>query len=301
MLEHYSSFAEPYGFPACGKTADSVSYRYQLVNGDSFIYRYRGCTFEFMRPKPMVEMNERQMESVIDAELLHINIFQSLHEKLIFIPEVSHVKKLLGRNNFSKLDVCCGTGWISRIWVNDGARVTGLVPYSARSAVVRERNIRVLSCYTEELDVEDNFDLIVIRHVLEHFKVLKAILRSFMSRLNPNWLLLVVVPNIDCVIRKIFDANWTWMPPWHYNFFNPSSLKKLVARCGFPVLKSWQTPSPLWYPGSSDRKFSRLVAMLKITPLTKLLFAPLVGLGYLSGCSANLTHIAHPIAEQKQQ
>ena len=32
--------------------------------------------------------------------------------------------------------------------------------------------------------------------------------------------------------------------------------------------------------------------MLKLTPLTMLLFAPLVGLGYLSGMSDNLTMIA---------
>ena len=54
------------------------------------------------------------------------------------------------------------------------------------------------------------------------------------------------------------------------------------------VVKSYQTPSPLWYPESFTRKFPRLEKMLKLTPLTMLLFAPLVGLGYLSGNSDNI-------------
>jgi hypothetical protein len=71
----------------------------------------------------------------------------------------------------------------------------------------------------------------------------------------------------------------------------------LLEESGFSVAKSWQPPSPFWYPESFTRKFPRLGAQLKITPLTMLLFAPLVGLGYISGCSDNLTMIARPLRE----
>jgi hypothetical protein len=107
----------------------------------------------------------------------------------------------------------------------------------------------------------------------------------------------VVVPNIECIGRKIFDADWTWVLSWHCNFFNPRSLTHLLEESGFSVAKSWQTPSPLWYPESFTRKFPRLGALLKITPLTMLMFAPLVGLGYISGYSDNLTIISRPLKE----
>jgi SAM-dependent methyltransferase len=236
------------------------------------------------------------MDSIDDAELFNSSLFQSLHNKLIVTPEISRVQKLLGCKDFSMLDVGCGTGWIARIWADAGARVTGLEPSAARAAIARERGIRVLTCYAEELDDNETYDLIVIRHVVEHLEDPKAILRSFVSRLNPNGLLLVVVPNIDCIGRKIFDADWTWVLPWHCNFFNPRSLTGLLEESGFLVAKSWQTPSPLWYPESFTRKSPRLGALLKITPLTMLLFAPLVGLGYISGYSDNLTMIARPLS-----
>lgn len=253
-----------------------------------------------MRPLALAQVHERQMESVDDAELFHSGLFQFLHKKLIIAPEISHVQKLLGRTDFSMLDIGCGTGWISRQWADAGARVTGLEPSVPRAAVARERGIKVLSCYAEELDDSERYDLIVIRHVVEHLEDPKAILRSFVSRLNPDGLLLVVVPNIDCIGRKIFDADWTWVLPWHCNFFSPRSLTHLLERCGFQVVKSWQTPSPLWYPESFARRFPRLGALLKISPLTMLLFAPLVGLGYISGYSDNLTMIARPLKENTQ-
>ncbi len=234
------------------------------------------------------------MESIGDAELFHSDLFQALHKILIIAPEISRVQKLLGRTDYSMLDVGCGTGWISKIWADSGAHVTGLEPSAARAAVARKRGIRVLSCYAEDLDDDERYDLIVIRHVVEHLENPKNLLSSFVSRLNPGGLLLVVVPNIDCIGRKIFDSDWTWVLPWHCNFFNPRSLKYLLEGCGYNVAKSWQTPSPLWYPESFALKYPRIGAMLKISPLTMLLFAPLVGLGYISGFSDNLTIIAKP-------
>ncbi|MBW4054799.1 MAG: class I SAM-dependent methyltransferase [Proteobacteria bacterium] len=284
----------PHSCPSCGHSTESCRYRYQNDSSDSFVYHCSNCSLEFLRPLPLAEIDERQMDSIDDAELFNRSLFQTLHAKLIIAPEISRVQKLLGRTDFSMLDVGCGTGWISRIWADAGAQVTGLEPSAARAAIARERGIRVLSCYAEELDDDERYDLIVIRHVVEHLEDPKAILRSFVSRLNPDGLLLVVVPNIDCIGRKIFEADWTWVLPWHCNFFNPCSLTSLLEGSGFQVAKSWQTPSPLWYPESFARKFPRIGAMLKITPLTMLLFAPLVGLGYISGHSDNLTMIAQP-------
>jgi 2-polyprenyl-3-methyl-5-hydroxy-6-metoxy-1,4-benzoquinol methylase len=300
-LESSRFIGSPYFCDSCGTSVTDVNYRYATGDQSSYIYRCKTCDLEFMRPLALARIDERQMDSIDDAELFHSDIFQTLHRKLIITREISRVQKLLGRIDFSMLDVGCGTGWISRIWADTGARVTGLEPSVARAAVARKRGIRVLSCYAEELDDNERYDLIVIRHVLEHLECPKTILRSFLSHLNPYGLLLVVVPNIDCIGRKIFDADWTWVLPWHCNFFNPRSLGCLLKESGFQVVKSWQTPSPLWYPESFARNFPRIGAMLKITPLTILLFAPLVGLGYITGHSDNLTFIARPINEAHRQ
>lgn len=294
-FDKYDSQETPHRCPSCGNSTGSSRYRYQYDACEALVYNCLSCSFEFLRPLPLAQIEDRQMDTVNDAELFHSAIFKFLHKKLIIYPEISRVQKLLGRTNFSMLDVGCGTGWISQVWADAGALVTGLEPSVARATVARERGIRVLSCYAEDLDDTERYDLIVIRHVLEHLEDPKAILHSFLSHLNPNGVLLVIVPNIDCIGRKIFDTDWTWVLPWHCNFFNPRSLTQLLEESGYHADQSWQTPSPLWYPESFARKFPRLGAKLKINPMTMLLFGPLVALGLLSRHSDNLTIIARPL------
>lgn len=205
-FEKFSHSGSSERCPSCGSISSDVIFIYSLRDQTSYIYRCNSCALEFLRPLPLSQIDERQMDSIDDAELFHSELFQSLHKKLIIAPEISSVQKLLGRTDFTMLDVGCGTGWISRIWADTGAHVTGLEPSTVRAAVARERGIRVLSCYAEELEGSEMYDLIVLRHVVEHLEDPKAILRSFVSRLNPDGLLLVVVPNIDCIGRKMFSG-----------------------------------------------------------------------------------------------
>jgi len=234
------------------------------------------------------------MESVGDAEMFNSNILRSLHERLIIRPEIIKVRKFLGRNDFSMLDIGCGTGWISQIWADTGVRVTGLEPSHPRAEIARQRGLRVLSCYAEELNTNECFDLIVIRHVVEHLEYPAKILRDLIHRLTPNGLLLIIVPNIDCIGRKIFTTDWTWVLPFHCNFFNPRSLRTLLDACGYDIAQIYQTPSPLWYPESFARRFPRVGRLLSMTPASMLLFAPLIALGYITYHSDNITVLASP-------
>lgn len=293
-FEKYASVRNAEKCPCCGSVTENSLYRYYLHGGESFILQCTSCTFEFLRPMVLTEVADRRMESVADAEMFHSSFLKTLHERLIVRREIDKVRSLLGKYDFSMLDVGCGTGWISRIWADSGAQVTGLEPSEARAAIARERRLRVLSCYAEDLGTDECYDLIVIRHVIEHLEDPAAILRSLSSRLKPGGLLLLVVPNIDCIGRKIFDSDWTWVLPWHCNFFNPNSIKTLLKNCGFSIVKSYQTPSPLWYPESFRKKFPRLGRLIGPGPISMALFAPLIGLGYVSGFSDNITIYAQP-------
>ena len=234
------------------------------------------------------------MESVGDAEMFNSPLLRTLHERLIIRPEIAQAKKHLRTTDFSMLDIGCGTGWISRIWADAGARVTGLEPSHPRAEIARQRGLRILSCYAEELDTRETFDLIVIRHVIEHLGSPADILRNLVPRLAPNGMLLIVVPNIDCIGRKLFNTYWTWVLPLHCTFFNPRSLRSLLNSCGYDVVRAYQTPSPLWYPESFARRFPRLGRFLSVSPLSLLLFAPLVALGYVTAHSDNITLFAVP-------
>ncbi|MFA4828036.1 MAG: class I SAM-dependent methyltransferase [Thermodesulfovibrionales bacterium] len=238
------------------------------------------------------------MDSVDDAELFNNPFLKKLHEHLIIKREIRHVRKIFSMKEFSLLDIGCGTGWTSSVWEKEGAEVVGLEPSGARGKIAKERyGLRIIQAYLEDLEDSEKFDVIVIRHVLEHFAEPFEILKKVKTLLRENGLILLVVPNINCIGRYIFNDKWSWILPWHCNFFSPRSLSGLLDRAGFVVLKLYQTPSPLWYPESFLRLFpktgqlnSRIYS--KLSSLIFLPFMPVVIAGYVMGLSDNITLIA---------
>lgn len=283
---------------SCGARVNTAYYEYSQDDTVSRIYRCDSCGLMFAKPMLLEEMSSRQLDSIGDGELFHSTLMKKLHEQFIVNKEIRSVKKLLGRSAFSVLDVGCGTGWISAIWRNAGADIVGLEPSNARATYAREKyGLSIISAYLEELDPRNTYDVVIMRHVLEHMADPFATLEKIYESLNKDGLLVIIVPNIDCIGRYLFEAKWPWVLPAHCIFFNPSSLRSMAMRAGFLPVQFYQTPSPLWYPESFLRLFpgtERIRSSFydKLNFLALIPFAPVVGLGYLTGRSDNLTLIA---------
>ena len=288
----------PLPCPACDRGVTGVRYLYRVGETESEILRCPACGFMFARPLPISALEQRQMDSVADAELFNNPLLKKLHRDLVVKREIDQVKRLLGRDRFTLLDVGCGTGWTTHIWQEEGAQATGLEPSAARGKIASERyGFRVIPCYLEELASEETFDVVVMRHVLEHFADPFQVLTQVRRHLRPGGLLVVVVPNIDCIGRYLFETKWSWILPWHCNFFTPSSIARIAERAEFAPCTVYQTPSPLWYPRSfiqllPGKDALRRKIYSRLSSLVFIPFAPLVLAGFLSGYSDNLTLIA---------
>lgn len=303
LTSHRSISNSPATCPACAAGTEQVHYHYRVDGRTSEIFHCGNCSMMFAQPVLLPELDERLMDCVDDAELFNNAFLKRLHRDLIVKKEISHVKRLLGKGTFSLLDIGCGTGWTTSIWAEEGADATGLEPAPKRAAVARERyGLRVIQSFVEELDSREQFDVIVMRHVLEHFAEPFQVLEKVARHLKPGGLLVVIVPNINCIGRYLFDTRWTWVLPWHCNFFTPKSLPRMLERAGLSVAMKYQTPSPLWYPESLLRLLpsgARLIreAYARLSALMFLPFAPLILTGHLLGMSDNITVMArkpHP-------
>lgn len=283
--------------PGCGAPVGEVNYEYHVGDTRSKIYSCGACDLMFLSPVVLADLDDRQMDDVDDAELFNNVLLKNLHESFVVKREIKEVRKRLGLDRLSLLDIGCGTGWTTSIWKNEGFDVTGVEPSQQRGDYAKEKyGIRVISGYVENVPIDEKFDVIVIRHVLEHFESPYPVLMSIRNLLKKDGLLVVIVPNIRCIGRYLFNTNWAWVLPWHCNFFSPRSLCRIASRSGFMVVKSYQTPSPLWYPESFLRVFSQFNLISKayhrLSMLFFIPFAPLIVLGYITGFSENLTIIA---------
>ena len=82
-----------------------------------------------------------------------------------------------------------------------------------------------------------SFDVVTIRHVLEHVPDPLGMVLDARRLLAPGGLLLVAVPNFDSLAARLFGPEWWWVdPPTHLYYFTRATLSRLLAQAGFVTI-----------------------------------------------------------------
>lgn len=161
-------------------------------------------------------------------------------------------RHVIGRGRF--LDIGCGNGHLLHLARMDGWSVKGLELSPFLAASIRERlGIDVVEGDFLKDEVEGGpFDLVVLRHVLEHLPDPIRALSRINGLLVPEGAALFEFPNIDGVDLKVkrllaraglhhkrFSPAYR---PGHCHEFCRTSFRHLAQRTGFELL-TWQTYS----------------------------------------------------------
>jgi len=240
----------------CGESNSVQEYVYNYNEKHSEILRCANCSHLFIKPAPLVSLNDRTMDSIDDAEFAGSTFLKKLQQNLIIKKEIKNAWKFLKSDQPTLLDLGCGTGWTTAIWRDHGFKVTGLEPSESRGKIARERHrLEVSNKHIEDFNVSQKYDVVIMRHLLEHIEDPMSVLQRIKSFLNPNGLLIIILPNINSIGRYLFRENWAWILPWHLHFYTPRTLSMLIENNGFQKLKLYQMPSPLWYPMSFRKAF----------------------------------------------
>lgn len=124
----------------------------------------------------------------------------------------------------------------------------------------------------EELAREGKrFDLLFMQHVLEHFPDPFRTLMTCWELLNPNGLLLIMVPNslYRSAARKRENHRFyklSGVGSEHFVYFNYDSLERVLAFCGFRIaLKNypWRVKSEDNLPFFLNRVFRRMLTFFR--------------------------------------
>lgn len=282
--------------PACGLPVTDIAYVYEVDGKKSDFFQCAECTFIFARPVFIPKLENRQMDGIKNAELFNSRILKTIYINYFIKKEIRTLRRTKGQGKLRVLDIGCGTGWTTSVYADHGFEVVGLEPSAARAAYARQHyGIEVVCDYIENADFDQKFDVVVLRHIIEHFADPGSVLQKVRSFLKKNGVVLVVVPNINCLGRYLFETRWSWVLPWHCNFFTPKSLSRFLSSQGFEAFAKFQTPSPLYYPGALIRTFpNRLIkwAMGRNRVLAMVLCAPLAIIGKWLGMGDNLNVVA---------
>lgn len=152
------------------------------------------------------------------------------------------------------LDVGCADGQMSERFAKQGWDVFGIEPNSTDAVRARERGINVIQSSLEEAldELEGKFSTIILADVLEHCSDPWTQLERLTSRLEPDGLVIISIPNIAHLVprARLLAGKFEYeergiIDRTHLRFFTRGTALRLVTASGLECINLIVTPTPL--------------------------------------------------------
>lgn len=159
------------------------------------------------------------------------------------------LRQLLGRRSrdLRLLDYGCGSGDLANAALALGVQQVYACDVQAERPETLDATVRYFASDRPPLGVQ--FDLIVLRHVLEHIVDPRQALAALLPQLAPGGRIVVEVPASRSVLRRLLGRRWPgYFFPYHVTVFSEPGMAALVRRCGLEVTEAWHCTPPIVGP-----------------------------------------------------
>lgn len=214
--------------PICHGTAVS-----QTSRGSIPLLRCSDCDAHFLQHVP----SQHDLDAYYSDTYVMSNkeTHASEHRRLFRIPEmywlIAQLEKIGVSPSSSVLDIGCDKGYFLDQCRRFGYETAGVEPSISARAYCRNVGLNV---YAHIKDVQQQYDVITMWHVLEHFTEPHALLNECNTKLKPGGIVCIRVPNFDSLWSRILGTYWIWFQPRnHYVHYSKKSLLSLIRQHGF--------------------------------------------------------------------
>jgi len=215
-----------------------------LIEKDPWkIYRCTSCGLGVLDPRPtdeeLTELYTRdyfasQYDEGVDLGSPEFKKWLSLLEHRV---RFFSSKKAKGR----LLDIGCGNGYFLALCRSKAYKVQGIdISEWAATYAIETLGLPVHVGQIDEVELPGrHFDIITLWHSLEHTRDPRYTIERAKGWLKANGILVIEVPNYEGRDARSYGEDWIgWQFPFHFFHFTPASLKRLLAECGFRVIKT---------------------------------------------------------------
>lgn len=182
------------------------------------------------------------LKEIIDSSIYNEYIYtpQTSEDVVDYLKQfvINTINELSLEPNKSGLEIGSGDGALCREFNNSGIDFTGIEPSKILSNISCDKN--KVKTYNSFMNIElaeildTKYDLIVVRHVLEHIHDFTSFFSAIDKCLAPEGTLIIEVPYLgDIVKQNQFYAFFFE----HLSYFSVDTLYKLLNRYGFFISK----------------------------------------------------------------
>lgn len=141
------------------------------------------------------------------------------------------------------LEVGCALGYTLFCANLKGWTAIGVEPsMSAVNWIRQNYNLNVVNGTVVEAasHLPNDFDIVLMSHVLEHTLNPVATIKAIYSLLKPGGIVIIYVPNGGGIQARYDFSKWEWTVfPDHLWYFTPTTLRRLLENCNFVVDQVW--------------------------------------------------------------
>lgn len=216
---------------------------FESGTGNYSVFHCKACDSNFTNPCPTEESLPKLYESRTSADFPTMNFLVSFLRKKFMKSTIYSYLRFVENSNLSILDFGCGDGYFS-LCLAEEERVAHVVSVDFHSNPPRMLKLENRSdeinkiIYLSNNDLLSNpemkFDIIFLRHVLEHEVSPVRLLDYFYRLLDSNGVIVIEIPNYESTWRKIFGQYYSgFYLPRHLHHFTTKGIIKLLESENF--------------------------------------------------------------------
>ncbi|MCP4328289.1 MAG: class I SAM-dependent methyltransferase [Alphaproteobacteria bacterium] len=222
-------------------------------------------------------LQQRMYYSNEDLDLLYSEYYRDIYGEVspseLFSIQYAKSRRIYDflTNDVSKggrvLEVGCGSGGILKFFQDRGFEVEGCDLDTRYIKYGRTRGISIACQDIDGMATSNEFDLIILSHVLEHLINPRRALEKLKSMLSKEGMIYIEVPSIH-IVRSNYQSNLlAYFQNAHFLHFSEGTLENLVGSAGLVTIQSSKFVQLLCKSGTKkhgiSNQFDKMNAELK--------------------------------------
>ena len=279
--------AETYRCPLCSNILeelfyDAKDYEYASSTDEYFGVAYcEDCCIGFSLPFMDASQLESHYSEVYNAYLPKKGVIQWL-QSFKYHQDIRKIQKYSSDASKTLFDIGAGGGHFIAHAAKYGYEIDGceLSPYGVKAAK-ELYNLNLLQASAEDVQFKQRYDIITMKHVLEHcVDFVPCLQKIFDYGLSNKGTLFLQLPQMKSYTSEKFGKYWyDYSLPYHRTHFTSTGIIKILTDIGFETVIYLREDIPLIYDRSMMQKPSEsgFEKIYKLLPkLIRLILAQII-------------------------